>query len=83
MHNDNPESIFLEPVTPEEVNDMIANLDESYANDPHHDIPIKLINLVRHTLSKPFSISANSSFTEGVFPDKLKFAKVTPINKSK
>ena len=82
MHNNNPESIFLDPVTPEEVNDIIANLDESKANDSY-EIPIKLIKLVRHTLSKPFSIIANSSFTEGVFPDKLKFAKVTPIYKSK
>ena len=82
MHNNNPQSIFLDPVTPEEVNDIIANLDESKANDSF-DIPIKLIKLVHHTLSKPFSIIANSSFTEGVFPDKLKFAKVTPIYKSK
>ena len=82
MHNNNPESIFLDPVTPKEVNDIIANLDESKANDSY-DIPIKLIKLVRHTLSKPFSIIANSSFTEGIFPDKLKFAKVTPIYKSK
>ncbi len=29
MQNNNPDSIFLDPVTPEEVNDMIANLDEN------------------------------------------------------
>ena len=80
MHINYPDSIFLDPVTPEEVNDIIANLDETKANDSY-DIPPKLIKLVRHTLSKPFSIIANSSFSEGVFPDKLKFAKVTQFTK--
>ena len=72
----------LVKVIDEEVNDIIAKLDENKANDSY-DIPPKLIKLVRHTLSKPFSIIAHSSFTEGVFPEKLKFAKVTPIFKSK
>ena len=63
MHINYPDSIFLDPVTPEEVNDIIANLDETKANDSY-DIPPKLIKLVRHTLSKPFSIIANSSFSE-------------------
>ena len=39
--------------------------------------------LVHHTISEPFSVIANSSFLEGIFPDKLKFAKVTPIHKGK
>ena len=51
MHINYPDSIFLDPVTPEEVNDIIANLDETKANDSY-DIPLKLIKLVHHTLSK-------------------------------
>ena len=43
----------------------------------------KLIKMVRMTISKQFAIIANSSFSLGVFPDKLKFAKVTPIHKGK
>ena len=35
------------------------------------------------TIAKPFALIANSSFSSGVFPDKLKFAKVTPIHKRK
>ena len=80
--NSNLNSIFLDPVTPEEVNDIIANLDESKSNDSYN-VPIRLIKLARYTISEPFSTIANSSFLEGVFPDKLKFAKVTPIYKSK
>ena len=30
------------------------------------------------TISKTFALVANSSFSFGIFPDKLKFAKITP-----
>ena len=69
-------------MTPQEVNDIIANLDESKSNDSYN-VPTRLIKLARHTISEPFFTIANSSFLEGVFPDKLKFAKVTPIHKNK
>ena len=82
LSNPNPESFFLDPVTPEEVNDIIANLDEYKSNDSY-DIPSKLIKLVRMTISGPFALIANSSFSLGAFPEKLKFAKVTPIHKDK
>ena len=78
----NPRSFFIQPITPQEINDLIANLDETKANDSH-DIPVKLIKLARHTISLPFSLVANSSFENGIFPGKLKFAKVTPIHKGK
>ena len=80
--NSNLNSFFLGPVTSEEVNDIIATLDESKSNDSYN-VPTMLIKLARHTISEPFSTIANSSFIEGIFPDKLKFAKVTPIYTSK
>ena len=78
----NLNSIFLYPVTPEEINDIIANLDESKSNDSDN-VPTRLIKLARNTISEHFATIANSSFLEGVFPNKLKFAKVTLIHKSK
>ena len=80
LANPNSERFFLDPVIPEEVNDIIANLEESKSYDSY-DIPPKLRKLVRETISKPFAIIANSSFSQGIFPEKLKFAKVTPIHK--
>ena len=82
LTNANLNSFFLDPLTPVEVNDIIANLDENKSSDSYN-VPTKLITLVRLTISEPFSTIANSSFLEGVFPDKLKFAKVTPIHKNK
>ena len=70
----NPRSFFIQPITPQEINDLIANLDETKANDSY-DIPAKLIKLARHTISLPFSLIANSSFENGIFPGKLKFCK--------
>ena len=82
LTNQNPKSFFLDPVAPEEVNDIIANFDESKSNDCY-DIPPTLIKMARMTISKPFALVANSSFSFGIFPDKLKFAKITPIHKGK
>ena len=67
-------------MAPVEVNDIIANLDENKSSDSYN-VPTKLIKLVRLTISEPVSTIANSSFLEGVFLEKLKFAKVTPIHK--
>ena len=78
----NTKSFFIQPITPQEINDLIANIDETKANDSY-DIPVKLVKLARHTISLPFSLIANSSFQNGIFPGKLKIAKVTPIHKGK
>ena len=82
MTNANLNSSFLDPVTPVEVKDIIANLDEKKSSDSYN-VPTMLIKLVCLTISEPCSTIANSSFVEGVFPGKLKFAKVTPIHKNK
>ena len=82
LTNHNPNSFFLDPVTPEEVNDIIANLDKSKANDSYGFAP-KLMKIARVTISKPFARIANSSFSLGVFAEKLKLAKIMPIHKGK
>ena len=82
IKDSNMNSIFLQPVSPPEVNNITANLDESKSNYSYN-VPTKLIKLVRYTFSEPFSTRANSSFSEGNFLDKVKFAKVTPTNKKK
>ena len=74
LANPNSESFFLYPVAPEEVNYIIANLEENKSYDSYN-IPPKLIKMDCGTISKPFAIIANSSFSPGVFPEKLKFAK--------
>ena len=62
----NPRNFFIQPTTSQEINDLIANLDEAKANDLYV-IPVKLIKLARHTISFPVCSIANSSFENGVF----------------
>ena len=44
-------------------------------------ISMKLLKLIKVPLIKPLTIVTNQSLSTGVFPDKLKIAKITPIFK--
>ena len=77
-----PHSLLLAPTTSHELNQIISNLDDSKSSGPS-SIPTKLLKLVRNEISPTFSEICNSSFTEGIFPDKNKIAKVIPVHKKK
>ena len=51
-------------MTPEEVNDVIANLDESKSNNSYN-VPTRLIKLVRNSISEHFATIAKSSVFRG------------------
>ena len=74
----NPFSYLLQ--IPQEISDIIGNLDDSKSSGPC-SIPTKLLKLASNEISSPFSNICNMSFTEGVFPTKNKIAKVIPIHK--
>ena len=74
-------TFHLSPTNEQEIIDIIDSLDDSKSSDPC-SIPIKLIKLAKNELSTPFTDICNSSFSEGVFPDKNKIAKVIPIHKN-
>jgi len=74
-------SIFLSPTTPQEVSDTIAVLKNTESRG-FDDIPLKIIKNNRDGLSKIISHIVDSSFTEGIFPDALKIAKVIPVYKN-
>ena len=42
---------------------------------------MKLIKSLKEYLSRPLSLVINQSFCNGIFPDKLKIAKITPLFK--
>ena len=63
-------TIFLKPTDASGVNSLISQLDETKATD-FYGIPVKLVKLVRHTISD----------ASGIFPEKLKLACITPIHK--
>ena len=70
-----PQSFFLSPTNPYEIKDIINNLDDSKASGPCK-IPILLIKIAVDEISGPLSEICNISFTQGIFPDKNKIAKM-------
>ena len=73
-------SLFLAPVTLIEVNDLINILNPSKSAGPN-SIPIKLLRIIGHSISPLLALLVNQSFQSGIFPDKLKIAKVISLFK--
>ena len=76
----NEKSFLLSAATPNEIEDLINSFQEGKAVGPY-SIPIKLLKMISYQISVPFCIIVNESFVSGVFPDRLKLAKVITIYK--
>ncbi len=76
--------MFLQPVTEQEIGKIISslNINKSIADI---DIPIKLLRRCINPIKAPTSIChiTNMSFSNGIFPNILKTANVSPIFKIK
>ena len=59
---------------------LLRNID-SKKSSGIDTIPPKLIKLSAKVLSKPLAIAINNSFNKGMFPDNVKIACVSPIDK--
>ena len=83
LHYLNPidRSMFFDPVLPHEVSDMIDELNPAKATGLYR-FPVKVIKDIQHLICKPLSFIINKSVKKGIFPEKLKVAKVTPVFKS-
>ena len=73
-------SLFLTSVTLVEVNDLFKILNPS-KSESLNSIPIKLLKIIGYSVSTNLAVLAHQSFQSGVFPDKLKIAKVISILK--
>ena len=69
--------IFLEDCSPQEILDIISELDNNKASD----IPIRIIKKSSHIISPILSKYFNLLMMKGRFPDVLKIGKITPIFK--
>jgi predicted Holliday junction resolvase-like endonuclease len=79
-HNQQSQSMFMQPAKVQEIKSMIESLDET--KPPGLDgIRIKDIKKVAEQLSPILTHLINVSITTGVFPAKLKTAIVRPIYK--
>ena len=73
-------SRFLTPVTLVEVYDLISILNPSKSVGPN-SISIKLLRIIGYSFSPLLALLVNQSFQSGIFPDKLKVAKVISLFK--
>ena len=74
------ESFFIAPSVPSEISDIINMLKSGKSLGPN-SIPIKLLKHLCPLISLPLSQIINESFQSGIFPDKMKLAKVIPLFK--
>ena len=76
----NPNSIFLNPVSENEINQCILNLNLGKSTGPN-SIPTLMLKHTSKIISKPLMTVINNSLLSGVFPDMFKIAQVIPIFK--
>ena len=74
------DSIFLQPIIYTEIEDIISCLQNGKSAGPF-SIPIKVLKLLNPYISKQLAHIFNHSICSGIFPDRLKYAKVIPIHK--
>ena len=73
-------SFFTAPSVPFEISDIISALKSGKSLGPN-SIPMKILKCLSPLISSPLSQIINESFKSGIFPDKMKLAKVIPLFK--
>ena len=71
----------MKETTPDEVNLIINGLSANRSSDIY-DISSKYVKLASLAISLPLAIIFNRPIKEGIFPNKLKTAKVIPLHKA-
>ena len=75
------DSMYISPTNEFEIIDIIRNLRNTNSKGSD-DLPLSIIKTCDFALSSILAYLNNESFTEGIFPDSLKIAKVIPVHKS-
>ena len=80
MKNKILESMYVEPVTLDEVTKLLENLKNSACG--YDDLSTKFIKLSLEFIAAPLTHICNQSLQEGIFTQQLKIANVIPLYKS-
>ena len=81
MQNRNENCMFLTPVDEVEVSRVVASCKNKLSTDAN-ELSMYIIKRIIATIVTPITHICNLSFKNGVFPDKMKTAKIIPIFKS-
>ena len=74
--------IYYRSADTEEILRIIFSFQNSKASGPN-SIPTEILKMLSFNLCHPLKEIINISFATGIYPDKLKIAKVIPIFKNK
>ena len=73
--------MFLNPVTENEILNIVKSIKSKTSVDLD-DISMLLVKKIIIQIVKPLKYICNASFQQGLFPDKMKTAKILPLFKS-
>ena len=79
---DNPKSIFMNPVSPLEIERIIDKLPNKTSSG-HDNLSNILLKQIKESLTYPLTIISYHSTAEGEFPSSMKAADVSSLYKSK
>lgn len=80
LNTNNNNTFYFIPATEQDILDLLSNLKNT--SSPDIMINSTAIKTVKELLVKPLTYLINNSLQEGIFPDCLKTAKISPIHKS-
>ena len=71
-------SMFISPVTIDEIELCIKELDSKKASDIY-GMSAKFLKIMTSEISEPLCMIFNESFSKGIFPDHMKLAMILPF----
>ena len=83
LSNPSLSSFTFQPITEETMINIIDKLKSKKNSQSHDGLSSKHLKLIKHETSKAITLIVNQSLNTGIFPDKLKCAKVIPIYKKR
>ena len=81
MHNDRHMSFFIDTTNETEIINIINHLKEG--SPGRDEIVARNLKCISDSIAYPVAQVANLSFQQGVFPEELKIAAITPLYKAK
>ena len=76
----NIKSVFFTPISPNEIVEVVKGF-KSNTSSGYDDIDIKVVKKTIDNICYPLSVVLNTCLNSGVFPDKLKIARVILVFK--
>ena len=75
------DTMFLQPVTEEEIMQQVKNAKNKKSKD-HDQFDMCLVKKIIPYIVKPLAHICNTSLKNGIFPDRMKIARVIPLFKN-